>query len=106
MTKKRKDLWVGLVHLRPYQRGKTWDFAGTYSNIITWASDRESYGEKVRRLAAENQLFVVDIEDEEPISDRLKKYEMSDDLRDLISKAETNPSAILFGTFHTYLDDE
>ena len=47
-------------------------------------------------------LYVVEIEEEEPVSERLKRFSFSEELEDIVRRAESNPNATIYGTFHTY----
>jgi hypothetical protein len=39
------ELWIGLVELKPLNRQK-YGAAGAYTNVVTWASDLESFRQK------------------------------------------------------------
>ena len=96
------ELWIGVVGLKPIDP-KAWEGAvGAYTNIVTWASSREEFRKKSEELAASMKLYIFEIEDEEPVSDRTKKFSLSEELEELVDRAETNPKAILYGTFHRY----
>ena len=47
-------------------------------------------------------MYVADVESAEPLSERLQKCTLSEDLEELAAQAESNPNAILYDTFHTY----
>ncbi|HKR94646.1 MAG TPA: hypothetical protein VJW55_04770 [Candidatus Angelobacter sp.] len=99
------QLWIGLVHLRPRKKGNK-DFAGAYTNIITWACDSASFQTKAETIAATMDLYVVEIEDEEPLVERTSDSTLSEELEDMRARAEFNPNAIVYGTFHQYSHDD
>jgi hypothetical protein len=105
----QRELWIGLVHLKPvvprdwsaFDGGGDWRDAGAYSNIISWASSREEFRAKAEEVAADCKLYVVGIEEEEPLSNR-DPSELNGELEEIVIRAESNPNAIIFGRFFTY----
>jgi hypothetical protein len=100
------ELWIGLVHLRPLKREALEGAAGAYTNIITWARDSAGFREKAEVIGATMNLCVVDVEGEEPLRQRFEGSTPTEELEDMIERAENNPHAIVYGTFHQYLRDE
>ena len=45
---------------------------------------------------------MVQIEDAEPFQVRVRGYSVSEEIEDMARQAETNPKAILYGTFHWF----
>ena len=103
---KRTELWIGMVHLKPLKKGGIEDFAGAYTNIITWACDAASFLERAKTIAATMDLYVVETEGEEPLAQRFGDSVLSEELEDMRSRAEHNPNAIVYGTFHEYPHDD
>ncbi len=95
------ELWIGLVELRPHDR-RAYGAAGAFTNIITWASDQESFRQKAEIIASTLDMFVVDVEGAEPVAERAEKWSMTEETDDMIQRAEVNPDAIVYGTFHRY----
>jgi hypothetical protein len=50
-------------------------------------------------------MYVVEVENEEPLWTRLGKITPTEELEDMISRAESNPNAIVWGTFHRWHRD-
>lgn len=71
-------------------------------DILTWASDASEYRQKAETIAATLDLFVIGVEKEEPLSLRLANLTPSEELEDMISRAEGNPNAIIWGTFYRW----
>jgi hypothetical protein len=102
----KNQLWIGLVHLKPLKKDGLEGSAGAYTNILTWACDPTSFRAKAETIAATMELYVAEIEDAEPFSKRFPDSVMSEDVEDMRSRAEHNPDAIVYGTFHHYLNDD
>jgi hypothetical protein len=100
------QLWIGLVHLKPLKKDALDGFAGAYTNIITWARDSASFQAKAETIATTMDLYVVEVEGEEPLSARTSRSGLSEELDDMRSRAELTPEAIVYGTFHQYLHDD
>jgi hypothetical protein len=98
------ELWIGLVEMRPLDR-KAYGAAGAFVDILTWASNPAEFRSKAETIAATIDLCVVGVEKEQPLSARLAKAVASEELEDMISRAEGNPNAIIWGTFHTWKFD-
>lgn len=99
---KKPELWIGLVELRPLRNDH-----GTpaFTNILTWASDSESFREKADTIAAKLDMYVIGVEGEEPLATRRERTELTEEVEDMHSRASSNPNAIVYGTFHEFLDD-
>jgi hypothetical protein len=52
------------------------------------------------------KLYVVEIEDEEPFAERVRKFQVDEEIEDMAQQAESDPNAILCGTFHRYPQEE
>jgi hypothetical protein len=99
------ELWIGLVELRPLDR-EGYGAAGAFTNIVTWASDQEGFRRKAEIIAATLDMFVIDVEGAEPVAQRAEKWSMTEEIDDMLSRAQSNPDAIVYGTFHRYPFDE
>jgi hypothetical protein len=105
-----KQLWIGMVEVRPLKGGSKilGDTKGAFVNIITWSSDAEQYKRNVEQLIGDlGGLFVSEIVNAEPVEARRTKTggAFEPDIEDMISRAQGNPNAILYGTFHTFERD-
>jgi hypothetical protein len=102
----KTELWIGMAHLKPLNKDGLEGAAGAYTNIITWASDSVSFRKKAETIAATMDLYVVDTEVEEPLFKRFGDFIPDEELEDMHSRAEHNPNAIVYGTFHHYPHDD
>jgi hypothetical protein len=98
------ELWIGLVEARSHDRG-AYGAAGAFTYILTWASDATGFRKKADTILATLNLYVAGIEGEEPLARWLEKRSPSDEIEDMIQRAEFNPNAIVWGTFHRYRVD-
>jgi len=105
-----KQLWIGMVEVRPLKStsdilGNT---KGAFANIVTWASDAEDYRRNAEMVVADlGGLFVLEVVDPEPVgARRAKDVVFEEEIEDMISRAEGNPNAIIYGTFHTFEKDD
>jgi hypothetical protein len=76
--------------------------AGAYVNIVTWATDPLTFKAKVEKVAATYDVYVVEIEDAEPVSVRESKFAVDEEIEELILRVEGDQNYILCGTFHKY----
>jgi len=104
-TAMQLELWIGLVELKPLDR-KAFGAAGAYTNIVTWAKDVQGYRQKAEEIAETLNMFVADIEGAEPLAERTEKWSMTDEIVDMVQRAEFNPNAVVYGSFYTYPFDE
>jgi hypothetical protein len=99
------ELWIGLVEARPNDRAAYGD-AGAFTYIITWACDSTDFRKKADTILATLNLYVADVEGEEQLERWLEKRSPSAEIEDMIQRAEFNPNAIVWGTFHRYRADD
>jgi hypothetical protein len=100
----KREIRIGLVELRPLDK-KAYGAAGSFTNIVTWASNPAEFRKKAETIASTMDLFVLDIEDAEPYLNRNRPHEVSEEIEEIASRAESNPNAIIYGTFHRYSRD-
>jgi len=103
---KGKQLWMGLVEVRALKGTRVLtDAKGAFLNLVTWASDGEEFKSKAELVLGKLGLFVVQIENPEPVSIRRKNVEFEVEVEDMIAGALDNPNAIVHGTLHTWKRD-
>lgn len=88
----RAQLWIGVAELKPLD-AKTYEAAGAFTNIVTWACDVAGFHLKAQTIAATLDMFVANVEEVEPVADEIE---------DMVFRAESNPNAIVYGSFHRY----
>lgn len=109
MTKKIKSkrLWIGLVEVRPLEDCEVLDDAkGAFVNIVTWASNASEVRQKAELVFGGLRLFVAGIENAEPVEVRREREgDFEESIEDIISRAENNPNAMIYSTFHLFERD-
>jgi hypothetical protein len=108
-----RQLWIGLVEVRALNGGSKIldDMKGAFVNIVTWASDAEEYARNARLVIGDlGGLIVSEIIGPEPVETRRAKAKKNcgfeEEIEDMISRAERNSNAIIYGTFHTFEKDD
>ena len=99
------ELWIGLVEVRALDR-KAYGAAGAFTHIVTWACNAAEFRKKADTVIATLELYVTGVEEEEPLAQWTEKRTPSEEIEDMIQRAEFNPNAIVWGTFHRYRVDE
>jgi hypothetical protein len=97
------ELWTGVIELKPLGR-KQYGAAGAFTNLVTWACDSEGFRRKAETIAATLGMYVAGVEKDGPLSPSPDDW--SEELEDMVRRAESNPNAIVYGTFHRYPHDE
>lgn len=64
------------------------------------------FHKKAAKILATLDLYVFGVEGEEPLVQWLKKRDPSGEIEGMIQRAELNPNAIVWGTFHRYRLDQ
>jgi hypothetical protein len=99
------ELWIGLVEMKPLDC-KAYGAAGAFTNVLTWACDLEGFRRKAEIIADSLCMYVTEVEGVEPLTERLKRSTITEEVDDMLLRAESNPNAIIYGTFHRYPFDE
>lgn len=69
--------------------------------MVTWASDAAQFKSNAELVLGKLGLFVVEIENPEPVSARRNSTHFEGEIEDMVARAQGNPKAIIYGTFHT-----
>ena len=101
----KPELWIGLVELKPLNK-EEYGAAGAFTNIVTWATGVESFRSKAEAVAPTLAMYVAGIENAEPLRTRFVDRVTTEEIEDMVIRAESNPAAIVYGTFHTYPHDQ
>jgi hypothetical protein len=102
---RQPELWIGLVEFKPLNE-KNFGSAGAFTNIVTWARNSLEFEQKAKTIAATMDLYVATIQNAEPWNQRIQKHTVAEEIEDMVVRAETNPNAIIYGTFHKYRFNE
>ena len=111
MADRRKQLWIGKVEVRPLSGGSDilGDMKGAFVNIVTWATDAEQFRGNAELVINElGGLFVSDVHNPEPVEARRARSGggFDEEMEDVIARAEVDPNAIIYATFHGFERDD
>jgi hypothetical protein len=94
-----------LVELKPLNR-QAYGAAGAFTNIVTWACNLDGFRNNTEIIAAKLNMYVAAVEEVEPLAQKIKNSGLTEEVEDMALRAESNPNAIIYGTFHRYPFDE
>jgi hypothetical protein len=103
-----RQLWLGAVEVRPLREssGVLGATKGAFVNIVTWACDAEEYEQNAGRVVGKLGLFIGEVVNPEPVETRRRReVQFTEEIEDMISRAQDNPNAIIYGIFHTFEKD-
>jgi hypothetical protein len=103
-----KHLWMGAVEVRALERNNDIleDAKGAFVNIIAWASDVHEYRHNAELIMSKLGLFISEVLAPEPVESRRRTgVGFAEEIEDMISRAQDNRNAIIYGTFHLFRED-
>ncbi len=96
------NVWIALANV---EKRKGFEHLlkgyGAYVNIVVKANNIEDLEKLVQKTFYEEGFVLVDLQDIEYLSDRLKKFEVDEDVLKLVENL-SNIYPVQFDTFHTY----
>ena len=93
-----RELWIGLVEVLTEPSvgdGNT----RAFTNVVTWASTVSDYVDSVTKVFTEYGWSVLGTENERPVA---SETDFSDEISEIIERAQQIPKACIFATFHYY----
>ncbi len=105
-AKSKRQPWIGLVHVKP-NRGDTvlGSAHGAYGAVLALASNGDEFGRLVAVYMTSNDLRIIEIEDTEPLAERLQAS--SPDAAILALAASlSSAEPVIVDCFDTYADDD
>lgn len=95
------QLWTGLAEVRPASAGQDFpsDAAGAFVAVAGRASSHDQFQVRVAGACSAVDLELLELSEVHPVQS-LSEIETA-----LLSELDRDPSAIGFGTFHTYPPD-
>jgi hypothetical protein len=111
LNQKHRQLWIGLAEIRPLSGGSEMleGTKGAFVNIITWASNAEEFRSNAEMVIGNlGGLFIAEVISPEPVDLRRNNSNgnFDEEMEEMISRAEANPNAIMYGTFHLFERDD
>jgi hypothetical protein len=99
------QIWIGLAEVAALEGcRRLGDSKGASVNVVAWANSEPDFRSRVRKVVAELDLKLLDLEDCEPFSKRQAQWEVDDVILQMVDTAneEHNRNNVVFGTFHLW----
>jgi len=93
-----RELWIGLVEVLTEPGVGSGD-TRAFTNVVTWASTVSGYVDSVTKVFTEYGWSVLGTESERPIAG---ESGFSEEITEIIERAQLNPKACIFATFYYY----
>ncbi len=93
-----KQLWIGVVEVLLEPAALDGD-TRAFTNVVTWANNTSDYVDSVTRVFAGYGWSVLGTENERPVD---IETDYTDEIAEIIERAEANPNACIFATFYSY----
>lgn len=103
-TTESREIWIGMVEVRPLDTKLLGGVNGAFVNVLTWARDLEEFRRKARELMDHLHLEIVAIQSSEPLTNRGPEQQLDEEIARIAAAVRHNPSAIMYSTFHTWRD--
>ena len=101
-----KQVWVGLADVVPAKGSKALgESKGAFVNVLGLASSKSQFIELAKEALIKEGFFLVSLEEVELFFERIKSYEVADELHDLANQIKEK-GGVGWGKFHTYAKDE
>jgi len=82
-----KEVWIGRVKVRPAAGNDIFDGApGAFANALTSADSLRDYRLRVETAFAHERLSVAEVDDAEPLRERMSRVHVSDEIVELGGK--------------------
>lgn len=95
------NFWIGLAQVKA-RDPKILGAANAYVNVVSIAESRSKFRQKIKEALETMNIQLQKLEDAEPLSLRVKKFEVDKNLLRLADSLFENPSTVKLSTFHTY----
>jgi hypothetical protein len=104
-------LWTGLACLVADPNCKEFrrfgdDGKGAYVNIVACADSEEEFGERVKQAAKDLDCILLELEHIQLLEDRIEAPESPEELITMPTTAQRQPTDIIFGTFHSWVQSD
>ena len=104
-------LWTGVACLVADPNCKEFrrfgdDGKGAYVNIVAWACSKEEFEQRIKQAAKAADCILLELEHIQLLDELLKDPESPEELIEMRTTAQRQPSDIIFGTFHTWVQSD
>jgi len=95
----RKRIWFGIVEIE-YATGEAPDkLKRAFTTVTTWACNNGEFSRKCKEMLEHYGWRLLGVEEAEPVK---KNQKFSRNVEEMVRRTRANPSAVIYGTFHTY----
>jgi hypothetical protein len=102
MSANKQQLWIGSAHVRQLHRGGVLaDADEAFVNVIASVVDRRDFHRQLEKEVADLDLKLVGVKDVEPLTVRLSKHSIHEDLTKLAEEVERT-GQLSFDIFCTF----
>ena len=99
------EVWIGLVEVRPTTGNDIFDGApGAFANALTSAQSLDDYRSRIEAAFEEERLAVAEIQNAEPLRERMSRVHVKDEIVELGGKALHG--GVVWDTFYIFESDE
>jgi hypothetical protein len=105
----KREIWIGVIEISynfdtVEMPNKTNSLAlnrreSAFTVVTTWASGYEEYSQKCRKMVESYGWTLLEVDKANAVRDDVA---FSEEVEDMLERTRGNPSAIIYGTFHTY----
>jgi hypothetical protein len=93
------DIWIGTIEISWIDEERPNVFQPAFTVVTTWTANAEEFREKCNRMLESYGWKLLGVEQANPVPD---SGEFSEEVEDMLERTRSNPSAIIYGTFHSY----
>ena len=94
-----KRIWVGTVDIEYTTEETAPQLKRAFTSVTTWAVDLDEFVEKSKQMLEHYGWRLLGVQNAVPIDD---SRDFEGEVRQMIERTRTNPSAVIYGTFHVY----
>lgn len=94
-----RRIWLGTVHLEYATEEAPLRLRRAFTNVTTWACDLDEFVQKSEQMLEHYGWRLLGVEEARPVDE---SQEFEDEMRKMIERTRKNPSAVIYGAFHTY----
>lgn len=94
-----KSLWIGIVEMKITADDTDLGYKTGFANFVTWADSEDEFKKNVLDCVEGYKWEMLSVEKARPIDPR-STY--SEEIEEIIERAQDNLRACIFGTFHSY----
>ncbi len=102
----KHQIWIGIAEAVSLPGVRVPGAKGAAVSVLAWANDPEDFRAKVARMLQEDhQLQLVELNELEPFSAYIEKWESTGEILTLFEELETQTDGVRAATFHWWMND-